>query len=236
MMIILKKKTVIAALVIFATVCLLGIAVGTAVFTEAKFAKATVGKTVVIDAGHGGRDGGVVGKVTGVKESDINLSIAKSLRHFLESKGYKVVMTRTTTDGLYGIATQNRKTKDMNTRKKIIADTQPDLVVSIHQNSFPSGLEHGAQVFYAPHSALGGQMAETVQNVLNANLNANRTHKKGDYFILQCSEYPSLLVECGFLSNAAEEQLLISAAYQEKVAYTIFTGIHTVLLDGAKKE
>ena len=90
----------------------------------------------------------------------------------------------------------------------------------------------GAQVFYAPGSETGKQNAERMQSVLKATLDTERKAMSGDYFILQCSATPSLLVECGFLTTPSEEKLLVSAAYQEKVAYAIFTGIHAILSDG----
>ena len=138
-------------------------------------------------------------------------------------------MTRSSTDGLYGMATKNRKLKDMEERKRIINEARPDLVVSVHQNSFPRSNQTGAQVFYAPKSEEGKRISDIMQSILNANLNSDREAKQGDYFILQCSEFPSMLVECGFLSTPEEEKLLVSAAYQEKVAYSIFTGIHSIL-------
>jgi N-acetylmuramoyl-L-alanine amidase len=223
----LKKKTVI--IIVAAVLC------AASFFAAIGFASAKAdsgranGMVVVVDAGHGGIDGGVVGSATGVKESDINLAVARSLKHFLTSKGYQVVMTRNTTDGLYGMSTKNRKIRDMEARRKIIVDAKPDMVVSIHQNSYPRAAQSGAQVFYALNSEPGRAAAETVQSVVNANLDSGRAAAAGDYYILRCSEYTSLIVECGFLTNPVEERLLISAPYQEKVAYTIFTGIHTVL-------
>jgi N-acetylmuramoyl-L-alanine amidase len=232
MIITIKKKTLLTiAASVLASILAIGLAVGFGT-KRVQARNGILGKTVVIDAGHGGRDGGVAGKTTGVKESDINLSISKSLRRFLEDKGYKVVMTRTTTDGLYGLSGQNRKLKDMEARKKTILEAKPDLVVSIHQNSFPSRTVRGAQVFYDKSSESGLKAASTVQNILNLALGSERLPKVGDYYMLQCSPYASILVECGFLSNPEEEKLLISAPYQEKVAYTIFTAIHSVLSPG----
>ncbi len=227
MFVLLKKKSIIITAVVVALI----IAFCCIVFAVANESEAAPknGKVVVIDAGHGGIDGGVAGAATGVKESDVNLAVARSLKHFLASKGYTVVMTRSTTDGLYGMATKGRKVKDMEARKEIIAKARPDLVVSIHQNSYPRAQEKGAQVFYAPKSEQGREVALTMQQMLNLNLDSVRVPKEGDYYILQCSQYPSMLIECGFLSNPAEEKLLVSATYQEKVAYTIFTGIHTIL-------
>ncbi len=223
----LKKKTILMVAAVI--LCVVSFAV--IVSASALGAQSGVknGKVVVIDAGHGGIDGGVVGVSTGTKESDINLAIARSLKHFLSSKGYEVVMTRSSTDGLYGMATKNRKLKDMEERKRIINEARPDLVVSIHQNSFPRSNQTGAQVFYAPKSDEGKRISDIMQSTLNASLSSGREAKQGDYFILQCSEFPSMLIECGFLSTAEEEKLLVSAAYQEKVAYCIFTGIHSIL-------
>lgn len=186
------------------------------------------GKTVVIDAGHGGEDGGVVGRTTGIKESDINLAISKKVKDFLEAGGYKVVMTRSNDSGLYGAVSSNKKLADMKKRKEIILDSKPDLVVSIHQNFYPSTYVSGAQVFYAPNGN-GGDEATVMQKILNRELNCNRTEAKGDYYIVQCAPYPSILIECGFLSNPTEESKLVTAQYQEKVAYTIYTGINFIL-------
>lgn len=227
MFVLFKRKSIfigLAAVLFTVALCLAVTAGATSAYSVPK-----LGKTIVIDAGHGGADGGVSGSVSGVKESDINLSIARSLKHFLKTKGYEVVMTRSTTDGLYGMATKNKKQKDMAARKKIINESKADMVVSVHCNFYPRSDSKGAQVFFAPSSADGKAVADVMQSVLNTSLNSNRLAMKGDYFILQCSSTPSILVECGFLSNPAEEKLLISADYQEKVAYNIFTGIHTVL-------
>jgi len=224
-----KRKTIIILLVII--LAIVGAAVGIGLGVRSVQASGSNGKTVVIDAGHGGIDGGVVGTVTGVREAEINLAIARNLRGFLESKGYRVVMTRSTADGLYGLNTRNRKLADMETRRRIINNASPDLVVSIHQNSFPSPTVRGPQVFFSAGCASSAEYATLMQSVLNSTLNSDRMAKRGDFFILECSPYPSLLIECGFLSNPEDEQLLITPEYQEKVAYAIFTGIHLILFD-----
>jgi N-acetylmuramoyl-L-alanine amidase len=107
--------------------------------------------------------------------------------------------------------------------------------VSVHQNSYPRAAEKGAQVFFAPASEDGKRISGTIQNMLNANLDSHRSARPGDYYVLQCSDYASVLVECGFLSNPDEEKLLVSATYQEKVAYAIFSGIHAALQSEAAK-
>jgi len=227
MIVTIKRKTLIIVAVLLAAV--IAVIAITAVAVSSVQTSGFNGKTVVIDAGHGGRDGGVVGRITGVREADINLAIARHLRRFLESKGYRVVMTRNSPEGLYGLATQNRKMRDMETRRRIINNASPNIMISIHQNSFPDASVRGPQVFFS-HSCEGGEEAATLmQNVLNANLGSARLPKQGDFFILECSPYLSLLVESGFLSNPEDEQLLITPAHQEKVAYIIAGGIHMIL-------
>ena len=228
MFISIKKKTIIlvSAFIICVTSFLL-------VISFASSSTAAVppnGFVIVIDAGHGGHDGGATGVVTGAKESDINLAIARSLRHFLIQNGFEVVMTRSTRDGLYGMAKTGRKMRDMEERRRIINEASPDLVVSIHQNTFPSPRERGPQVFYAPSSETGQKAAQTMQQTMNATLNSNRNARGGDYFILQSTSYLSILVECGFLSNPEEDRLLNTPTYQEKIAFTIFKGVMSILM------
>ncbi|MDE6398008.1 MAG: N-acetylmuramoyl-L-alanine amidase [Clostridiales bacterium] len=227
MFILLKKRNILIGCLVVALTVALCLAV--TVTATSAYSVPKTGKTVVIDAGHGGADGGVVGVTTSVKESDVNLAVARQLKHFLKTKGYDVIMTRSTTDGLYGMTTKNKKLKDMQERKKIIENANADLVVSVHCNSYPRHDQTGAQVFYAPGSDEGKRMAESMQSILGATLQSTRKAMQGDYYILQCSPVPSLLVECGFLTTPSEEKLLVSSSYQEKVAYAIFTGIHTIL-------
>jgi len=187
-----------------------------------------IGKTVVVDAGHGGIDGGVVGGSSGVKESEINLAIAKSLKHFLERNGYDVVMTRENSDGLYGLTSKNKKLRDMEARRDIIKEAKPDLVISVHQNYYPLSSVRGAQVFYSADSEISKQIADSMQGTLNTALGNERVAKTGDYYIVNCTDFPSVIVECGFLSNPEEEKLLVTAAYQEKVAYSVFSAVHSI--------
>lgn len=188
----------------------------------------SINKTIVIDAGHGGIDGGVVGDNTGTKESEINLAISRCLKGFLEDAGYKVVMTRTTEDSL-----KRGKLKDMEARRDVILSANADLVISVHQNEYSRSYVKGAQVFYAPDGKYE-DIASVMQGVLNDKLGNSRNAAKGDYYILQCTSVPSLLVECGFLSNPDEEKLLITPEYQQKVAYAVFCGINRILdLDSA---
>lgn len=186
---------------------------------------------IVLDAGHGGVDGGVSGVKTGVKESELNLIIVKKLQRYLVDAGFEVVLTRSTDAGLYGIATKNLKKKDMQKRKEIIEKAEPSLVVSVHLNKYALTSRRGAQVFYNENSKNGKVLAESVQQAFNELSESKRAYSplKGDYYILNCTNYPSIIAECGFLSNPEEEALLITNEYQDTISYTIFKGIVSYL-------
>lgn len=219
-----KRKTVI----VFLSIVLAAVTVGAAAATIVVSVRADNGITIVLDAGHGGADGGVLGSTTGTKESDINLSITKYLKKYLESEGYNVVLTRSD-GGAVGKGVKYNKKEDMRARREIVESASPSLVISIHCNAYPVASVCGAQVFYASGSTQGAEAASTVQSYFNDALNAKpRSAAVGDYYILNCSEYTSVLCECGFLSNPAEENKLITADYQEKVAYTIFTAVKSM--------
>lgn len=186
---------------------------------------------VVIDAGHGGGDAGVVGSKSGVSEAEINLLVAFTLKKQLEERGVRVVMTREKKSVLEdGIGS---KSDDFEKRKSIINDNSPDLVISIHQNKFPDSTRRGAQVFYNASSKQGKSLATAVQTSLN-NLNQEKVGRsfsalKGDYYILNCSPYPSCIVECGFLSNPRDEELLLNAEYRENLSALIVKGTFAYL-------
>ena len=183
------------------------------------------GITIVIDAGHGGRDGGSVGK-NGTIEKEINLEYAISLRDKLASAGYKVVMTRNNDDGLYSEIAKNKKVSDMNARMKIIKKANPSLVVSIHMNSFSDSSVRGANTYYKVDDAASKKCADLIQASLNEYCNApNKLSKEGDYFMLNCSYYTSVLIECGFLSNLEEELILNTDSYKNKLTNAIYAGI-----------
>lgn len=182
--------------------------------------------TVVLDAGHGGVDGGVVGVRSGEKESDINLAIVFLLQAKFEEAGFRVVLTRKTEAGLYGAATPGFKRRDMERRAEIIADANPSLVISIHQNFFSMPSRRGAQVFFRETNERSVSLAGSIQTALNAMPECvKQTNSlKGDYFILNCTEAPAVIVECGFLSNEEDEALLLDRSYQRKLAAAIETG------------
>lgn len=193
--------------------------------------------TVVLDAGHGGIDGGVTGIKTGVRESELNLKIVKSVERYLCDAGIKVVLTRKTDAGLYGVATKNLKRRDMEKRRDIIAGAKPAIVVSVHLNKFSSSERRGAQMFYKPGDEKGKLLATCLQNSFNDDNGAARDYSPltGDYYILNCTAYPSVIAECGFLSNPEEEALLMTEEYRDRVAYNIFKGIINYLAETSFK-
>lgn len=180
---------------------------------------------VVIDAGHGGIDHGSVGYSKKIYESDINLAIAYKLKSFFEKANIGVIMTRKDKNGLYGSNSSGFKQRDMQKRKEIIDNSNGDLVISIHLNKYTSSNRKGAQTFFKQGCRFGELAAKKIQDKFNENINARSfSALKGDYYILNCSDIPSVIVECGFLSNPEEEQLLITEEHQDKLAYNIFAG------------
>lgn len=186
---------------------------------------------IVIDAGHGGDDPGKIG-INGTLEKDINLNIAHKLKVLLESQGYEVVMTRETGEGLYKPGTKNMKVEDMHNRCEIISKAMPVFTVSIHQNSYSEEYVKGAQVFYYGHSKEGEALAKKIQNslVLHLDPDNHRVEKANEsYYLLKKTPTPTVIVECGFLSNSEEAELLDTDAYQEKVAWAIMMGVSQYL-------
>ena len=182
---------------------------------------------VVIDAGHGGFDPGKVG-IDGQLEKDINLSIAKKLKAYLEASDVNVVMTRDTDTGLYQSGDSHKKVSDMRRRCDIINEARPDLVVSIHQNSYHQEEINGGQVFYYKTSQNGKRLAEILQERFDYVLGeANRRVAKANdnYYLLLHVKEPIVIVECGFLSNRKEAKALESEDYQDRMAWTIHMGV-----------
>lgn len=182
---------------------------------------------IVLDAGHGGFDPGKIG-VTGQEEADINLAIAEKVKTYLEANDIKVIMTRETEDGLYDENSDNKKVQDMKRRIEIIEENAPVAAVSIHQNSYTQEYVNGAQVFYYADSKEGERLAELLQEALRENINPeNHRQKKANnsYYLLKKTQIPTVIVECGFLSNYKEAELLESEEYQDKLAWAIHMGI-----------
>lgn len=182
---------------------------------------------IVVDAGHGGEDPGKVG-INHALEKDINLAIAQKLQKNLTKQGIKVVMTREADEGLHTEGAGHKKQEDMRKRCEIIDGANPVFTVSVHQNSYTSESVHGPQVFYYTNSAEGQQVAALIQDTLNEQLAVDRPRemKANDtYYLLKRTKSPTIIVECGFLSNSEEAALLVTEEYQEKVAEAICAGV-----------
>ncbi len=182
---------------------------------------------VVIDSGHGGNDPGKVG-VDGSLEKDINLEIAKKLKAYLEASDVEVVMTREEDKGLYGEKDSHKKIADMKNRCDLINETKPELVVSIHQNSYHEENVSGGQVFYYKDSEKGKKLAEILQKRFDFVLgekNKRLAKPNGNYYLLLHVRQPIVIVECGFLSNWKEAAALNTEDYQNRMAWTIHMGI-----------
>jgi N-acetylmuramoyl-L-alanine amidase len=184
-------------------------------------------KTVVIDVGHGGNDPGKVG-INQILEKDINLQVALKLEKFLQQSDLTVVLTRREDAGLYDEDANNKKVQDMRRRIALIEETNADLVVSIHQNSYKDESVYGPQCFYYKDSQEGERIAQLLQEQLNEGLQIEhpRAAKSNDsYYMLKKSSVPTVIAECGFLSNREEALLLNEDAYQEKLAWNLYLGI-----------
>lgn len=220
-----KKKVELAM-----TVCLLAAAFilarqGAILVQSEKAAQREI--CIVIDAGHGGSDPGKVG-VNGALEKDINLSLALKLKDLLTQKGIKVVLTRDSDAGLYPADATNKKAADMQERCQLITEANPVFTVSIHQNSYTTADIKGAQVFYFGQSPNGEKLANILQDSLitHADPKNKRVAKANEsYYLLKKTPTPTVIVECGFLSNPVEADLLLDADYQNKLARAIYIGI-----------
>jgi len=188
------------------------------------------GKTIAIDAGHGGMDGGAVSK-QGAIEKDLNLAIALQLRDYLQQAGAIVIMTREGDHDLAQEGTQKiskRKTEDLLQRVKLVKESKASMFISIHMNSIPSPKWYGAQTFFYPSHADNPVLAALIQDEIKRNLeNTQRlAAKKQDVYVLKALDsIPATLVEVGFLSNPGEAERLVDADYQRKVAASIYQGI-----------
>ena len=215
-------------LIVIAAIIAIGIIIGVCAGFAVKEASAVNPNmpTVVIDAGHGGIDNGVQGINSKTDEADINLAISRFLKGQFTAAGFNCVMTRTNEAGLYGDTSKGFKMRDMKKRKQIIEDCKADIVISVHQNSCPIPSRRGGTVFFDKSSKSGKALADAIQAELNSLEECVKKNDAlaGDYYMLKCTDNPSVIVECGFLTNAEDDRLLNTEEYRDKVAYAIFKG------------
>ncbi len=188
-------------------------------------------KLIVLDAGHGGEDGGAVG-TNGILEKELNLETSVVLETYLRFAGFEIVQTRTEDILLYDRSadyTGRKKMLDLAARLKIAEELTPDLFISIHMNAFPDGRYSGLTVYYSPNDPRSKVAAELMQNrvVLSLQPNNNRELKKagGNIYLLDRLNCPSILVECGFLSNEEECAKLSTEEYRRKLSLVLFSSI-----------
>ncbi len=189
------------------------------------------GITIVVDPGHGGRDPGKVG-INQALEKDINLSISLKLREYLENNGYTVIMTREEDIGLYNASDSNKKNADLRNRVDIVNNSNATLAIGIHQNSFSQESSKGAQVFYHGTSIESEIFANIIQEQIKMKLqpdNKRLAKSESSYFMLKNTNCTFVIVECGFLSNNEEANLLIEEDYQNKMAEAIYLGLDTYI-------
>lgn len=182
---------------------------------------------VCVDPGHGGTDPGKVG-INGQLEKNINLAIAKKLKTYLEASDVTVVLTRDKDMGLYSSGDAHKKMADMRKRCQLIEEVKPDLVISIHQNSYHEEAIRGGQVFYYKTSVRGKKLAQILQERFDYVLgDANKRQAKANdnYYLLLHVKEPIVIAECGFLSNREEAEKLETKEYQDRLAWTLHMGI-----------
>ena len=229
-----KPRTVLTLCIVFSAI--ISILVGYSFHSKTQNSVSTFAdinekeQLIIIDAGHGGEDPGAVGK-NGVLEKDLNLDIAKTIGKILENNGFTVIYTRTEDKLLYkpeedikGI----RKISDLKNRCKISLDNPEAMFVSIHMNSYGSEKYSGLQVYYSENNKESEAVAAKVQDAVKASLqpNNNRKTKPGEgMYLLEHTESPAILIECGFLTNREECARLTEKEYQNNLSFAIVCGI-----------
>ena len=195
------------------------------------------GPTLILDAGHGGRDGGAI-SADGVLEKDLNLQITLKLGALLEAEGYHVVYTRTDDRALYTAAQDipgKRKMYDLRNRLVIAEEAERPILISIHMNKFSDPKYSGLQVYYAPSDGESRILAQAIQSGVRSSLQPqNGRHiKRADssIYLLNHARFPAVRVECGFLSNLEECQKLSSEDYQKQLSFSIFCAIIEYMKD-----
>lgn len=196
----------------------------------ATMATPATSKTIVVDAGHGGEDGGAVAS-DGVMEADINLKIALKLQNLLEQSGATVILTRSDENAIYNLdkkTLRDKKNSDIKNRVKIGNNSSADIFVSIHLNKIPQSEYYGWQTFFKDGSEEGKRLATCIQNNLNEAIQKENKRvplKINNVYIIKHVEIPISIVECGFLSNPEEREQLEDNSYQNKLAWGIYNGV-----------
>lgn len=188
--------------------------------------------TIVIDAGHGGKDAGAIG-CDGSAEKVINLQISEYLYDFLRFSGINAVMTRYGDYETYYDDSDDKTKSDLYNRMDLVNSIENSVLISIHQNHFDDSAEHGTQIWYSANTNMSKTLADSILNCVKKYIqNDNKRENKesgSSYYLLYKAKSPSIMVECGFVSNPEENKLLQNSEYQQKTAYSIFAGTNGVL-------
>lgn len=199
-------------------------------FDKASSASIDEKPVIILDAGHGGVDGGAVG-VSGTVEKRINLEIALCLRDMFQRAGYTVIMTRDTDISIHDSdadTIREMKVSDLHNRLALTELYPDSLLISIHQNTLPNSSVTGAQVFFSPNNPESEVLAQSIQDCFNRyiQLDADRTTKKAgkNLYLFYNAKNTAVLAECGFLSNKKEEAMLCTQEHQRDIAYCIYRG------------
>jgi N-acetylmuramoyl-L-alanine amidase len=198
-----------------------------AIWTSIPLGSMVSGRKVVIDPGHGGGDPGAKSS-SGVVEKHLNLDVALRLKKYLSRVGVYCIMIRETDRDYFGSGDSygNKKRRDLNHRIEMANQSKADIFLSIHANSFPQTIYHGAQTFYNPNNPESKRLAETIQEQMVNSLGPNhRKARKGDYRVLELTQMPGVIIEIGFLSNPEEARLLATEQYREQLAQAIYHGL-----------
>lgn len=225
------KKTLITVSVLLILVlltCIISMPNNKSIFANTN---ANLTQKIILDAGHGGFDGGAVAN-DGTVEKDINLNICLSLASLLKQNGFKVIMTRTadvSTEDIESDKIASKKKSDLKNRLMLMKKHEDAVFVSIHLNKFTTSAACGSQIFYSGNDEDSKKLSDLIQNsIVNKIQKDNkRVNKKAtsSTYILHNATVPAVLVECGFISNKNELQLLKTEEYQNKMAFCIYCGI-----------
>jgi N-acetylmuramoyl-L-alanine amidase len=185
------------------------------------------GQIIAIDPGHGGVDHGALG-ISNIKEDNLNLQVSLILKQKLKQAGAVVILTRENEAVNYSGDASTRKRRDMENRAKLIQESKPNIVISIHMNKNRNRKFFGPQTYFLKTSDSSKALASCIQDELLASLPSYKKYRivEGDYFILHVVDVPTVLVECGFLSNSSDSKRLQDTEYQQKIAESILRGIN----------
>lgn len=223
------KKIWLSFLAILLSFLVCFIFINTATIYNAASVLTTEKKKIIIDAGHGGFDGGASNG--NILEKDINLIIAKDLKYLISMFGYDIIMTRETDCAINteGDSIRTKKISDMKNRLKIMKNYPEAEFVSIHLNKYSTSEPKGLQVFYSPNDENSFKLAQNIQESVK-NILQKENHRKvkkatSDAYLLDNAPIPAVIIECGFLSNANDLENLTNTEYQQKLAFACFCGI-----------